>query len=85
MSPINISEDFKEVISHFVESSETRRADHILSKMVEQGFVDGEYGHLIFSGDDDYPEYNSHVDIEVLDAIEDEIKKQLLVKYNNEN
>jgi hypothetical protein len=85
MDPIIITEDFKETIAYFIEKSETTRVDHILRKMVEGGYVDDQFGHLIFAGDSEVSEYNIEIDLVVLDAIEDEIKRQLLVKYNNQN
>ena len=85
MDPIIISDDFKQTIAHFIEQSETNHVDLILTDLVESGYVDGEFGHLIFSEDKDTPGYNVQTDLVVLDAIEDEIKRQLLVKYNNQN
>lgn len=82
METIIISEDFKEAIANLVEQSESSRADHILRDMVESGCVDDEFGHLIFGEEE---QYNVQADLEVLDAIEDEIKLQLLKKYNNQN
>lgn len=85
MEPIIISEDFKQVIAHFIKNSDSNRVDHIIADMGEQGFIDGEFGHLIFGSDPKQPEYNIDMDLQVLDAVEDEIKKQLLVKYNETN
>lgn len=85
MTPISITDSFKETIAYFVENSESNRVDHILTEMIESGQIDKEYGHIIFAGDSEIEEYNIEVDLIVLDAIEDEIKRQLLVKYNNQN
>lgn len=86
MSQIPISEEFKETIAYFIEKSETNRVDHILRHMIESGYIDEEYGHLIFAGDiDGHPEYDVHTDLIVIDAIEDEIKRQLLEKFDKIN
>lgn len=85
MTPITITESFKETIAYFVENSDSNRVDYILTEMVESGQIDKEYGHIIFAGESDIEEYNIEVDLIVLDAIEDEIKRQLLIKYNNQN
>lgn len=85
MDQIIISEDFKQVIAHFIKNSDTNHVDHIIADMGEQGFIDGEFGHLIFGTNLDYPEYDIDMDLQVLDAVEDEIKKQLLIKYNETN
>lgn len=79
MTPINLTEEFKEIIAQFVNKCDTRRVDHILYSIINQGWIDEEYAHLIFSEDG---EYNSKMDLIVLDAVEDEIKRQLLIKYN---
>lgn len=85
MEPVIITDDFKETIAYFIEHSESNRVDYILREMVEKGYIDDEYGHIIFAGDSETPEYDVQTDLIVLDAIEDEIKRQLLVKYNNQN
>jgi hypothetical protein len=85
MEPITIPDHFKQTIAHVIEQSESSRADHILTTLVESGWVDDEFGHLIFAGDDEVSEYDVQVDLVVLDAIEDEVKRQLLVKYNEQN
>jgi hypothetical protein len=85
MNPIIITEDFKETIAYFIEKSENTRVDHILRDMIEGGYIDDEFGHLIFAGDSDTTEYNIETDLVVLDAVEDEIKRQLLIKYNEQN
>jgi hypothetical protein len=85
MDPIIISEEFKQTIAHFIKNSETNHVGHIIADMGEQGFIDGEFGNLIFGEDPHNPDYNVNMDLEVIDAVEDEIKKQLLVKYNKIN
>jgi len=47
-------------------------------ELMELGLIDGEYEHLIFSEET----YNAEMDQLVADAIEDEVKRQLLLKYN---
>lgn len=80
---IPISEEFKKTINYYIELSETKRVDHIVNSLIEGGVVDREYGHLIFSeGEGESNEYNIDADLLVLDAIEDEIKRQLLKKFD---
>ena len=85
MNQISISDEFKETIAYLIERSETSRVDHILRNMIEEGYIDDEYGHLIFAGDDEVSEYDVQVDLEVIDAVEDEIKRQLLEKFDKTN
>ncbi len=78
---ILLSEEFKNTIRYFVNMSDTRRADHILTALVEQSVIDDEFGHLIYPAGNDH-EYDPKADILVLDAVEDEIKRQLLNKFD---
>jgi hypothetical protein len=78
---IPISEEFKKTISFYVEACETRRADHIITSLIQEGVVDKEYRDLIFS-DGESNGYDINMDLLVLDAIEDEIKRQLLKKFD---
>jgi len=79
MNQINISEEFKKTIKQIINSNEDcKRVDHIMIELMELGLIDGEYEHLIFSEET----YNAEMDQLVADAIEDEVKRQLLLKYN---
>lgn len=77
---IEITEEFKATIEHFIARSETDKVNHILSALVEGGYVDDEFGHLIYIEPDNA--YNPEMDNIVLDAVENEIKKQLLKKFD---
>jgi hypothetical protein len=80
---ILITEEFKKTISQHIEMSESGQPDSILTTLIEQGHIDEEYGHLIFpERDKNNFEYNLKTDLLVLDALEDEIKRQLLTKFN---
>lgn len=76
---ISITEEFKATINYFVNQCDTRRVDHILRTLTEQGMVDDEFGNIIYTENGDYIE---EVDCLVLDTIETEIKNQLVRKFN---
>ena len=80
---IEITEEFKSTIKYFVDRSDSNRVDYILRELIEQSFVDSEFGHLIYQdSEQETNEYNSEMDCLVLDAVETEIKKQLLEKFD---
>jgi len=78
---INISDEFKNTIKYFIEHSETKKVNDILRDLIEQSYVDDEFGHLIWP-DPEQEQYDEEADALVIDAVETEIKNQLLVKFN---
>lgn len=79
---IELTDEFKATISYFVERSETNRTDYILRELIEGSFVDYEFGHLIFPESTNNQTYDEQMDLVVLDAVETEIKRQLLDKFD---
>ena len=83
---INITECTKLAIKDLIEKFESKRADLILDELLHSGFIDEEYKQYIFNfepeDDPDYISYDQNGEALVIDAIEDEIKNQLLKKYN---
>lgn len=85
MSTIHINEEFKDIIKTCIKHSDTLKVNYILRDLIEGGYIDDEFGHLIFPHDENVDSsYDAEMDAIVLDAIEDEIKLQLLEKLNTE-
>lgn len=80
---IEITEEFKATIKYFIKRSETSRVDHIVRELIEQCVIDEEFGYLIYlETENGNYEYNPDMDERVLSAVENEIKAQLLTKYD---
>lgn len=67
MEQLNVSDKFKEIIAHLIQENQTNDANFILDNLIEQGHIE------IKSSPE--PEL-------VIDELEDEIKRQLLLNHN---
>lgn len=80
---IEITEEYKAIIKYYVNCSETNKVNDVITEMIQQCTIDEEFGHLIYleTENGDYV-YNSDMDERVLEVVENEVKKQLLTKYD---
>lgn len=76
---VNITKEFKNTINYVISHSKSKRTDEVLRELIEQSYVDDEFGHLIWP---EQEQYNEEADALVIDAVETEIKNQLLARIN---
>ncbi len=73
MNVINFSDYFKRAVRTIIEARNIQtETEEVVSSLAHHGFVDGEFGE----GSKENPD--------ILDAVEDQVKTQLLEKYLKE-
>lgn len=78
MKKIHISNKFRKLIRKVIEKENCSNVNEIMFNLEENGYIIKEFSDIIFPN----KRRDSEAECVLLDEIEDEIKRQLLDKYN---